>query len=248
MLTGDDGVQDCLMSKLPPQIYSRECLVIARTPTLTTDDTSIVLLTPSSFVAHSAIHPTNSNMTRTTLVFIAALATCQGFAPASLTSFTRSVRLSTSPLDVLDLTMNSAPLDAVSSLNVQSSDVIGLVSSSMVLSETDPWVQPLALVLGPFLNLFSFAMVSVPTTVRWLYLKQQCATQSIASTLFTDPLSLAMSHRSLVVPHRKRQRGPVQHRSVAYRTSSPISTRVCAPCIWCGYHTGCLAWSFHVCE
>eukprot|EP01082_Thalassiosira_pseudonana_P011190 g10702.t1 g10702 contig4:2375383-2376001(+) len=98
-------------------------------------------------------------MTRTTLVFIAALATCQGFAPASLTSFTRSVRLSTSPLDVLDLTMNSAPLDAVSSLNVQSSDVIGLVSSSMVLSETDPWVQPLALVLGPFLNLFSFAML-----------------------------------------------------------------------------------------
>jgi hypothetical protein len=28
-----------------------------------------------------------------------------------------------------------------------------------MLAETEPWVQPLSLVLDPFLNLFSFAMV-----------------------------------------------------------------------------------------
>ena len=33
-------------------------------------------------------------------------------------------------------------------------------SSSLMLSETEEWVQPLATVLGPFLNIFSFAMVS----------------------------------------------------------------------------------------
>jgi len=32
-------------------------------------------------------------------------------------------------------------------------------ASSLVLAETEPWVQPLANVLGPFLNIFSFAMV-----------------------------------------------------------------------------------------
>jgi hypothetical protein len=34
-------------------------------------------------------------------------------------------------------------------------------ASSMMLAETEPWVQPLSLVLDPFLNLFSFAMVSI---------------------------------------------------------------------------------------
>lgn len=32
-------------------------------------------------------------------------------------------------------------------------------TSTMILAETEPWVQPLAAVLGPFLNIFSFAMV-----------------------------------------------------------------------------------------
>ena len=33
------------------------------------------------------------------------------------------------------------------------------VSSALLLAETEPWVQPLAFVLGPFLNFISFAMV-----------------------------------------------------------------------------------------
>jgi hypothetical protein len=38
-------------------------------------------------------------------------------------------------------------------------DQTATVASSLLLAETEPWIQPLALVLDPFLNLFSFAMV-----------------------------------------------------------------------------------------
>ncbi|KAL7529377.1 hypothetical protein ACHAXR_002936 [Thalassiosira sp. AJA248-18] len=99
------------------------------------------------------------------LLAIAALATtpsCMGFAPihhavrampsvltgptSTATSFV-SAPLEASPVDVMDLALNN---DAV----------VGMVaSSSMLLSETEAWVQPLSLVLGPFLNLFSFAML-----------------------------------------------------------------------------------------
>jgi len=34
-----------------------------------------------------------------------------------------------------------------------------VAASSVVLAETEPWVQPLSSVLGPFLNVFSFAML-----------------------------------------------------------------------------------------
>ena len=43
------------------------------------------------------------------------------------------------------------------SLTVATSSV--MESSAMLLAETEPWVQPLALVMGPTLNFLSFAMV-----------------------------------------------------------------------------------------
>ena len=39
-----------------------------------------------------------------------------------------------------------------------------VASSGMLLAETEAWVQPLSLVLDPFLNLLSFAMVRVVCT------------------------------------------------------------------------------------
>ena len=36
---------------------------------------------------------------------------------------------------------------------------------SIMVSDTEAWVQPLATILGPFLNLFSFAMVGYPFTI-----------------------------------------------------------------------------------
>ena len=61
------------------------------------------------------------------------------------------VVLGASPLDALDLVTNSAGAVDVDAL---------VVSSSVLLSETEAWVAPLSNVLGPFLNFFSFAMVS----------------------------------------------------------------------------------------
>jgi len=50
----------------------------------------------------------------------------------------------------------------VTSLNmVDMSSVHDIASTGLLLAETEPWVQPLSLVLDPFLNLLSFAMVSL---------------------------------------------------------------------------------------
>ncbi len=61
------------------------------------------------------------------------------------------VVLGASPLDAMDFVTNSAGAANVDAL---------VASSSVLLSETEAWVQPLSMVLGPFLNFFSFAMVS----------------------------------------------------------------------------------------
>lgn len=60
--------------------------------------------------------------------------------------------------------MSTAPAHPSSSLEMM--DVASIVetsnaisSSATILAETEAWVQPTALVLGPFLNLMSFAML-----------------------------------------------------------------------------------------
>jgi hypothetical protein len=58
----------------------------------------------------------------------------------------------------------AAPMRTLSATSLQMMDASNLpdiASTGMILAETEPWVQPLSLVLDPFLNLFSFAMVSV---------------------------------------------------------------------------------------
>lgn len=117
------------------------------------------------------------------LLIIAMLFTaCTGFAP------TYSVRCQaiSSPLSTLSSPLpivagsraafaskphpRGTPLQATSSqllidtLNLAVHENAGidgmmLTSSSIILSETEAWVQPLSLVLGPFLTFFSFAMV-----------------------------------------------------------------------------------------
>ena len=90
-------------------------------------------------------------------------APCLGFAPMHNTgTLTASVTqalnnhavLQASPLDSMDFVTNSG----TSAVDVDA--LANLVSSSVLLSETEAWVQPLSAVLGPFLNFFSFAMVS----------------------------------------------------------------------------------------
>ncbi len=85
---------------------------------------------------------------------------CMGFAPthnagrmvASVSpALNNHVVLGASPLDAMDIVTNNAGVVDVNAL---------VASSSVLLSETEAWVQPLSMVLGPFLNFFSFAMVS----------------------------------------------------------------------------------------
>ena len=87
-----------------------------------------------------------------------------GFAPmhqtgrivAAVPSTLRSnqVVLEASPVDAVDYITNSG----TSAMDVNA--LLNVVSSSVLLSETEAWVEPLSAVLGPFLNFFSFAMVS----------------------------------------------------------------------------------------
>lgn len=59
--------------------------------------------------------------------------------------------------------MTSLSMDMTSMIlepsSIVTSSVSTFPSSMTILAETEPWVQPLSLVLDPFLNFLSFAMV-----------------------------------------------------------------------------------------
>lgn len=107
-----------------------------------------------------------SSLVAVLLAFAATNTPClvMGFAPmhqtgrivAAVPSTLKSnqVVLEASPVDAVDYITNSgtSAMDVNAFLNV--------VSSSVLLSETEAWVQPLSALMGPFLNFFSFAMVS----------------------------------------------------------------------------------------
>ena len=56
-------------------------------------------------------------------------------------------------------TISSLNVLPVADVNTTAYAVDAVQSATLLLSETEPWVQPLANVLGPFLNIFSFAML-----------------------------------------------------------------------------------------
>lgn len=99
-----------------------------------------------------------SSLVAITLVaaFVAATP-CLGFA---------SVRMMATLPSTLNHVLAASPHDLEEYVTISGSGVIdvdglmNVMSSSVLLSETEAWVQPLSLVLGPFLNFFSFAMVS----------------------------------------------------------------------------------------
>jgi hypothetical protein len=91
---------------------------------------------------------------------IAFPAFCQGFVvPSTSVKSYRDVKMRATPLDFVGL-------DAASIFPgnyLYANTVAGITSSSLMLSETEAWVQPLFLVLGPVLNLLSFGMVRLST-------------------------------------------------------------------------------------
>jgi len=84
-----------------------------------------------------------------------AVASTSGFVAPGLTSLGNVQRSQSLRMMV--------PLTEVSYLSIgdlgSTSDAIVTAASSLMVAETETWVQPLASVLGPFFNLFSFAML-----------------------------------------------------------------------------------------
>ena len=105
---------------------------------------------------------------------------CTGFAP-SLSVRGRAIASASIPTASHS---RGAPLQAASThLLMDTMDSLAtshggdggmmLTSSSIILSETEAWVQPLSFVLGPFLTFFSFAMVSDLVLYQLLFLPAQ---------------------------------------------------------------------------
>ena len=78
------------------------------------------------------------------LVAVASLPGCAAFVPPAST-----LASSAAPAAAGATSMNLLPVADVTAIG---NSVDALQSASLLLSETEPWVQPLASVLGPFLN------------------------------------------------------------------------------------------------
>ena len=104
-------------------------------------------------------------------------------SPILCSSPRMSVRVEASPIEIIESIINGGDSVEVAlmsnAINLDGA-ISGMASSSMVLSETEAWVQPLSLALGPFLSFFSFAMVSLgpcealirTVMTKWNFLSQ----------------------------------------------------------------------------
>ena len=83
---------------------------------------------------------------------------CQGFVTPSTSAVTRGVASSmqATPVSLITDVMEPANLFTADSY---ASAITGMASSTLMMAETEAWVQPMSLVLGPFLNLMSIGMV-----------------------------------------------------------------------------------------
>lgn len=88
------------------------------------------------------------------LVAVASLPGCAAFVPPASTLASSAAAPAANTAGATS--MNLLPVADVTAIG---NSVDALQSASLLLSETEPWVQPLASVLGPFLNIFSFAML-----------------------------------------------------------------------------------------
>ena len=83
-------------------------------------------------------------------LFLLALQSCHAF-------------LSPNTSKVAAFTSLTKPTATATALHLVSPDVVAstITDMNMLLAETEPWVQPLANVLDPTLNILSFAMVGL---------------------------------------------------------------------------------------
>jgi hypothetical protein len=131
-----------------------------------------------------------------------------------------------------------------------------LASSGILLAETEPWVQPLSLVLDPALNLLSFAMVRTyiccarffavlysthVTHVVWSkrYILYHDCSHNIV--IFT-----AMSSGTILVSKYEFEQNSLEHCGMAHRTSPPSTSREHPSCVWGGHYAHCVVGRFHL--
>jgi hypothetical protein len=98
-------------------------------------------------------------------LFVAALiactTVCQGFVmPSSATAASHRGDVSVKAMPHL-FTNAADAIDMIPNVGLDNGAVVSMVSSSMMVSETEAWVQPMSLVLGPILSLLSIGMVRV---------------------------------------------------------------------------------------
>ena len=81
---------------------------------------------------------------------------CEGFvAPSTsaIATFNRNFSVKSTSADLISDAANFMPA------NDLSNDVANMISSSLMVAETEAWVQPMSLVLGPVLSFLSIGMV-----------------------------------------------------------------------------------------
>ncbi|KAL3759485.1 hypothetical protein ACHAWU_000784 [Discostella pseudostelligera] len=115
-----------------------------------------------------AVSATMSRLLAIAILLAVSSPVCTGFVPslsvrgraiASIPNSSHS-RGGSTPLQ-LQASSSQLLVDTLDSLATSHGGDGGmmLTSSSIILSETEAWVQPLSFVLGPFLTFFSFAML-----------------------------------------------------------------------------------------
>ena len=94
-----------------------------------------------------------------TTVLLALPSVCEGFVTPSTTaiatSFNQNFSVKSTSAHLISDAANFMPA------NDLSNDVANMISSSVMVAETEAWVQPMSLVLGPVLSILSIGMVCV---------------------------------------------------------------------------------------
>ena len=150
----------------------------------------------SSTMTHSVAVTARMRRFLAIAIFLSSSALiCTGFAPkisvrgraiASSASVGRSsltVAPTSIPL-VSSLMMNT--MDSLTATSYGDSEMV-LASSSIILSETEAWVQPLSFVLGPFLTFFSFAMVRIHFSL-FPSIQQHSSSRAYSNIVFLVPM------------------------------------------------------------
>jgi len=122
--------------------------------------------TPWFYIMHHFVVQSNLSTMKITQILSLALLfqVTNAFVSPSTTTIAFSKAASVS---LLKPSTGMNMLESALSIDMDTVTTVMSAAPSMMLSETEPWVQPLMNVLGPFFNIFSFAMVRKNLLLRY---------------------------------------------------------------------------------